>query len=82
MLSTPQSVNLAEKEKGEALDSQAPMQRQAASGRSNMLRATALPWARHEGSDSHVGGVGLQAANDEGDGGGEPVRHLGWHGAG
>lgn len=32
--------------------------------------------------DSHVGGVGLQAADDEGDGGGEPVGHLGWHGTG
>lgn len=82
MLSTPHSVNLAKKEKGEALDSQALVQTQAATGRSTTVGVPMLPQAWHGGSDSHVGGVRLQATNDEGDGGGEPVRHLGWHGAG
>ena len=82
MLSTPQSVNLAKNEKGEALDSQDLMQTQAASGRSTTVRTMALPRAWHRGGSSHVGGVGLQAANDEGDGGGEPVGHLGRHGTG
>lgn len=82
MLSTPQSVNLAEKQEGEALDSQGLMQTQAASGRSTTIRVAALPRAQYRGGNSHVGGVRLQAANYEGDGGGEPVRHLGRHGAG
>lgn len=43
VLSTPQSVNLAEKERDEALDSQDFMQTQAASGRSTTVRALALP---------------------------------------
>lgn len=47
-----------------------------------MVRVTMLLWVWYKGDNSHVGGVWLQAANDEGDGGGNPVRHLGWHGAG
>lgn len=82
MLSTPQSVNLARKEKGEALGCQDLMQTQATSDSSILARGTALPCGWHGGDHSHVGGVRLQAANDEGDGGGEPVRHLGRHGAG
>lgn len=53
------------------------METQAAS---KGIRMSALPQARHR--HSHVGGVGLQAADNEGDGGGESVRHLGWHGTG
>lgn len=82
MLSTPQSVNLAEKEKGEALDSQDLMETQAASGRSTTVGDSAATGMARGGGDSHVGGVRLQAANNEGYGGGEPVGHLGWHGAG